>query len=432
MTLAFEEWHSTFLAELSDIGALYHDDSVAVNPYEISSEMIKQFETDLPKLALLARKVALKYFHENPSYAREDYRSIIALYENKPRWPSIWRPDGMIVKGQLKLFELNIDSGIGGIWEVDLLQSYLKNNPLLAKYDEKKFLSPRNGFLDFLKDVAQTINIGSAPHLALIGYADYEQLYLDQCHDMCKWITQQTPFKAFYLTAEMLRKKGSYMTDGVRDYHVIYRDGSLVHPVHKTKPVLEMIGMAKETNTVVLSDPVDLAIEQKGILPLFFKAQKENNFLEDEEIKLIDSYIPWTHYIEQIETNYKGKSIAMQELLNNHKNEFVIKKCHSHAGEHVFIGSEIHLSYWQDLVKTALSQKNQWVVQENLFSDAYPFIYNIRKKGLIAKKQRFTFSPFLFGKHYGGALIRIEQNPDKRVLGLPYNSSMGSAGVVIV
>jgi hypothetical protein len=38
----------------------------------------------------------------------------------------------------------------------------------------------------------------------------------------------------------------------------------------------------------------------------------------------------------------------------------------------------------------------------------------------------------MFGEYFGGAIIKIEHNPAKRVLALPKNSEMGLAAMLLV
>lgn len=431
-----EIWHRNLLSDFSELGICYREDAIAINPLELPGGLIHQLVIELPQIAELARTVVLKNIEQSLSYAREDYVELIRLYKNKPRAPIVMRPDSILVNGQLKLIEINMDSSIGGIWEMDFLQSRIRNNPLMSSYNDPIFPNPKEMFLKFLQDVRVNANLPTDSNLALVGYADYNQFYIDQGHDICHWITKDTGFNAFFKTPESLRCEREWVTDGIRDYHVLYRDGALVHSYKKTQPMIKLLKDTYRTNTLVLSDPIDLLIEHKGILAIFNELLINKNDkieLTVFEQKLLEKYIPWTTFIQDQEVNYFGQVSSVKQLLMDKQDAFVIKRCCSHAGEHVFMGSELNQVQWMDLVDKAMQgYDGKWVAQENLSSEPYNFKYHAAGQGTYEKQQKFTLSPFIFGNYFGGLLVRIEQNKKKRVLALPTNSDISSAGIIIV
>lgn len=431
------QWHIDLLENLSDLGVCYHHDAMAINALTVPSALIKKLKSDLPKIAEIARKIVLSKYEESLRKVRLDYADIINSYQKNQRLPIIMRPDGIIVDGQLKIIEMNIDSAIGGVWEVDFIQNHLKCNPLLKDNSNTTFISsPKEAFIKFLNDFYQTLNTNTTLNLALVGYADFNQFYLDQAQDICQWIIESTPFKAYYHTSESLRSNGEYITDGIHSFDVIYRDGALVHSHKKTIPMLALIKQAKQTKTIVLSDPIDLLIEHKGIIADMYGLINNHgalDILSQAEIELITAYMPWTTYIHKNNVYFQDKYMSIEELLLNHQDCFVIKRTCSHAGESVYIGSEIDKRQWKNLINTALLDNNYtWIAQENLFSDRYEFKYRYSDGTINTQSQRYTFSPFVFGAELGSALIRIEQDSKNRVLGLPTNMNMGSSGMVVI
>lgn len=433
-----ENWHKRLLLDFSDLGICYSADSIAVNPLELSTHLIAKLSVDLPNLGKLIRKTVLDNFDCTILNVRSDYADVLKLYKDKSRFPIIMRPDGILINNQYKVIEINIDSGIGGIWEMDFLQERFRSNPLLTTRSNFSLPNPKTTFLEFLNEIRRDININGKPNLALVGYSDFNQFYKDQGTDLCEAITNNTDFNAYFHVPELLRAEDDYITDGVRNYHVIYRDGALIHSTAKVAPMLKLTKDACKTKTIFLSDPIDLLIEHKGILATLWetKSNNNNNFTE-EELNLIKSYIPWTHFISNKKVLYEKVNIStpivLTDLLMMYQEEFVIKKCWSHAGEHVYIGQELNRNTWSDLISSIMNQPSEkWVVQENLYSDEVEFDYRQSDNSINKKLQRYTLSPFIFGNNLGGALIRVEHDPSNRVLSLPTNNNMGSAGIIII
>jgi hypothetical protein len=425
MNALLECWHKDLLYSFSDLGICYRNDSIAINPLEITTDLVNKWTCDLPRIAQLARKVTINDWHSSLNVIRGEYRQLIGLYYNKKRLPAIMRCDGILCDNQLKLIEMNIDSSIGGIWEVDFLQTKFAANPLIKNFEDCFLPNPKFAFLEMLEDIRKKFNIKKGSNLVFVGYSDYIQFYKDQAEDICQWITEHTGFNAFFQIPELLKKEKNYITDGIRSYHLLYRDGSLVHSNMRIQPMLKIMNEAYYTDTLVLSDPIDLLIEHKGICAIFHEHLSDNSksILTDEEKKLIEEYIPWTSWV----------SVEKKEMILKKKNDLVIKRCCSHAGEYVYIGTEIPNQLWDDLVNKIFSDnRERWIVQENISSKLTQFNYLSSDQNIINKNQKFTLSPFIFGNQFGGLLVRIEVDGSKRVLALPTNSEMGTTGVVVI
>lgn len=424
------KWYRALLDDLSELGVCYEDESVPINPLILDKDIVNSIASDLPKLANLARKVSIeKYIKNQEASIRSDYLDVISLYIEKKRQPIIMRADAILVDQQLRLLELNIDSGLGGIWEVDFMQKKFLHNPIVKKYSNYQLPSPKSMFLELIIEAVNSIDFDKNINLALIGRKDFDQYYKDQAHELCKWIKDEVGINAFFCYPEMLRNGGQYITDGNRDYHILYRDSSVVHSKKNVEAILELLKKSASTKSIVLSDPIDLLIEHKEVLStLYEEANKEEGLLTKIEKQLVMKYIPQTISLSGLEDKKKVESLLCSE-----KNRFVLKRCCSHAGEYVYIGEEQTQERWDNLVKNIINNSSdRWIYQENLKSNPYKFEYISKKNEIFHKKQRYTLSPFLFGNHLGGFLVRIEKDDKHRVLALPINSDMGSTGVVVL
>lgn len=430
MNLEFKNWSERFKNELTDLGIFFEDGRMPISPIILKKEKIYEWEKELPKLLELGRKVTFN----NKSQVRPDHKEIAELYKNESI-PGIMRPDGILVDDQLKIIEMNIESAVGGTWEVDFIQYWIQQNPLSQAPSHAEYPSVKDGIKRFLIEIkreSQTNIKEEEINIALMGFNDFDQFYKDLTEEMVEWIEEAVGIRAFFVTPENLRAAADYITDGIRNYHILYRIGTLVHPQEKVKEMIRVIKEAWNTDTRVYSNPADLFMDHKGIVAELSEQIENNGRLTSCEIDLINKYIPWTRTIKKRDVIYKGKQYNLLDLILSNKNQFVIKRSHSHVGEYVFIGAETKDDRWEDLVHKIGMDSTQWIVQENLESPFYDFQYYHSTKGIITESKRFTLSPYIFGSHLGGVLVRIEDDSNKRVLALPSNSCMSSTGVAVL
>jgi hypothetical protein len=429
----FEGWYDELIGDLTEVGALYQEKYIAVSPLPLERSMVEGWSRDLPRLLEVARRYAVAR-RRGACRPRYDLEELTELYLDAPRQPGINRPDGILIDGQLKLLEMNIDSSIGGIWEVDFLQKLLAKNPRLRLGPSAHFPTPKEAFLDYLKDLqARVAETTDGPlNLAIVSVPELDRFYQDVCQDLCTWVTEETGLNAhFFISPQMLRAE-EYVTEGLRPYHIVYRHASLAAPPQIAAPMVRLLTDARRTKSVVVSDLIDVYIEQKGILALLSAEADDGGQLDEEEAELVRRYVPWTRYVADGETVFRGQRVGLKALMFEAREELVLKRTQSYMGEQVFIGSELSKADWHDMLSKALTDTQPWVVQENLASAPHDFEYYTRSEGFIRAMKRYTLSPFIFGRHFGGVMVRVEENPERRVLALPTNSQMSSAGVVLI
>lgn len=425
----FKTWHRHLVGEFSERGILFDTGKLAISPITAPRHQVDRWIADYQDLVALCRRIAREYRHSE-SRPRDDHAALVDLFHDRPPTPPISRPDGIIVEGQMKFLELNIDSGIGGVPEISLLQSIVSRNP--ANQDASAtYACPRQAWLDYMRDLqhAAEERFSTPVKLAFVGYSDFTQYNIDQCHTFAEWINEGTGIEATVVFPEEIRA-GEFATDGLTDFHIVYRYATLVAPPRRAAPMLGMLQAISGTRSMVVSDPSDLLIEQKGILALLWEAA-EAGALSERERDLVGRCVPWSRFVRPGTVRFRDLEHDLASLLIEARPELVLKKCFSFQGESVFIGAETDRAVWAELVKTALSDTIPWIIQENLSSEFWDFEYFSPETGLFRKKQRFTASPYFFGSHFGGMLIRTEQDPANRVLAMPTNPNMGLAAFAI-
>ena len=297
MDIKFVNWAESMLDDFVDLGICYQDNSVAVTPIQLRKNMVEGWGSDLTKLFNLVRKIAIARRTEDMK-PRADLQGIAESFINNKRIPGIMRPDGILVGDQLKILELNVESAVGGIWEIDFLVNRIKNNPLLNIPSTSYFPSPKDAFLKYINELAAICEDECKQlNLAFVGFSDYDRYNKDICYNLCNWITEHTKFTATYTTPEILYVKDGYITDGLRNYDVVYRYGALIYPSDRVADMVKLVQRCCGTKSILVNDPVDIYIDHKGILALLSQLAEEINPLVQEYIDLIKAYIPWTRFL---------------------------------------------------------------------------------------------------------------------------------------
>lgn len=423
-SLEFEEWHANLMSECSELGILHDPSKLSIKPLYLEKSRVDRWITDTRTLVQVCRRIA-EYERHKKSKPREDHSDVVAAFLSRDRMPPILRPDGVIIDGELKFFELNIDSSLGGISEIDLIGNAVAKNPLSNQNLFGNIISPKVSFINFFKDIEKIASqsFDCPINVVVTCFSDEVQYYIDECAEFARWINAHTNMNAFVAFPESLRA-GAFVTDGLRDYHVIYRYGAVLVDPQRAASMLKMMKAVALTRSLILSDPADLLIEHKGILAILSEALRDDGLFEEERC-VVERLVPWTRFVRAGIMDFDGSFISTEQLLKSLQSQLVLKSCFSYRGEGVVIGAEVDRRVWENLVERVLLENIPWVVQRNLSSSSYKFQYFSQDRGVWEREQRFTISPYIFGDQFGGMLIRTELDATNRVLSLPTNDNMG-------
>jgi len=414
------------LNEMIDVGTIPASEVVSLSPIYIDSETIEEWKIDLLQIVDLLRKMVLGG-RLSQYISSQNQKLVEQAMTRSTRLPPIIRPDAILADGQLKLLEINVDSAIGGLYETEQVSAIALNNE--ADLSRPKSDSPMEAMKNYLVDL-WTKNIASdCLNVAIISFediSDYKKLVLAKT---CDYLNEVSGINAAFVDYKSLDVE-QYVRNESTNFHILYRYGSLLRPASVMSEMVSLIEQSEQSQTILISDNLDLGIEQKAPFAILSKDAQEGNSLSPAEKALVDKYIPWTRFVCDEKFNFKGRSYELDELLATQKNSLVLKRCNSHVGSHVFIGSELSEAKFNDKVNFARNDDFQWVFQENIISDKFDFNFFNAKTGLTTARQLgAVICPFVFGNHFGGCLVRVELEPDSRVLVVPNNSKTGLAAL---
>lgn len=425
-----EGWHDDLLAKYGEFGFCYEHDDIPLAPVLIDQSFLGRMSQLLRQLMLFARELTQNEL-SGRAPIRQDHRAIIELYSTAERQPMIGRPDCILADGTLKVLELNIDSGLGGIQEIHELVAGYRRSKLDALLPTG-IQSPFDSQIDFVGDqVSRT----SKKSVCIVPLADFNRLYLDQSDHLAVEIGRRFDVAAKTVFPEALRG-GDWLTDGQQDYGIFYRDACFVHETIMLSGMDQALKAASTTKTTVLSDPLDIGVECKGALALV------SEFLDTHpdappDLAALRSIVPWTRLLDRVETVSDGEVVNLGDHLRAHKSRLVLKRCSSHVGEQVFVGSNTDDAIWDDIIsrsKLGHSVGEDWVAQEFVPAEKLSLWFRTEDGEIVRRAAGGTISPFIFGDQPDGWLVRIQghRTANDAVLALPTDGNMGVTTVAAV
>ncbi|MDK1288837.1 hypothetical protein [Pseudoalteromonas umbrosa] len=200
-------------------------------------------------------------------------------------------------------------------------------------------------------------------------------------------------------------------TDTIDTLH--YVDNELIYKEQRVDSVLLLEANEKLTPEVCKAladgkiftpDHAGLKIlSDKGNLGLLRELAERNCFSEADN-KLVLECIPWTKNLIAGEVTYRGKDYDLLELVEQHKDSFVIKPRVGFQGKDAVLGKYASQGDWQTSLGEAL-QSGNFVVQEVCKSiECYSFTKD---------NEYCAFTPvwgsFSFGEGYGGSMLKMAE-----------------------
>lgn len=401
-------------------GFCYQDDALPINPLIFDATAARKTEEDLRYLIGAARDIAMQD-REVIDNLRADQRPIVLECLQKTEFaPVIARPDAVLVNGELKILELNIDSGVGGVQEISEIQTHIRTSQAARALEMN---DPIQCQIEFIKKTALSIaKRDGPPKVSIVIYKHFPDYFINQSEILAARISEGGEVLASVNFPEDL-SVSDYVTNGKTEYDLIYRDGSAQYEDEKFSEMGRLLLGAVQSKTLVLADPRDMAVEDKGILAVLSE-KADNGALPDRICRLVHKYIPWTRSLASIAES----DICTVEYLAQAKDDVVLKRKFSDKGRHVVVGLAKNDAEWAGAVAEALNHPTAWVVQKYLKPDAILFAFEYDGK-IRQELREITVGPYVFGTNAQSWLVRIQRGENTRVLARLLSGGYGMTGV---
>ncbi len=154
-----------------------------------------------------------------------------------------------------------------------------------------------------------------------------------------------------------------------------------------------MVNLFSGPITQLLSDKRNLALlSENAGSDLFSAAERE----------LIERHVPWTRRTGAGEVTWKGRQVGLRELLEDRREDLVLKQARSMSGQAVFLGKYTPPQRWQALVDHALAEPD-WLVQERV----EPLTCTFQSGARGTAPYEVIWGNFDIGGRYGGSFVRM-------------------------
>lgn len=316
------------------------------------------------------------------------------------------RGDYILSPSGLKCLEYNFSASLGG-WQVPIWESLYLNTPLIARFFKESGVKSANENLifHFLEHVIQSASEEFFQREGNLNIA----VVLDSLVD--GKVSTQSYLNMLY--KNILRQKDSSMKGRVHmcDFKsleivdgCIYHKGDRIHTLvelHRGRVPDEIMEVFRNGNIRLMNGPVSRLLASKLNLALLSDNELAE-FFSPEEREFIDRHVPWTRKLKSGTTFFNGKSVDLVDFILAHRERFVIKPGGEYGGKGVCVGNKVGQGQWQEMVATALREKN-WVVQE--FVESSPGLYQAGDYGYDIHDMSWGF--FVFGSRYAGVWVRV-------------------------
>ena len=277
--------------------------------------------------------------------------------------------------------------------------------------------------IDFIKKTALSVaKRDGPPKVSILIYKHFPDYFVNQSEILAARISEGGEVLASVNFPDDL-SASDYVTDGKTEYDLIYRDGSAQYEDEKFAEMGRLLLGAVQSKTLILADPRDMAVEDKGILAVLSE-KADNGTLPDRICRLVHKYIPWTRSLASIAES----DTFTVEYLTQAKDDVVLKRKFSDKGRHVVVGLAKNDAEWTDAVAEALSHPTAWVVQKYLKPDAILFAFEYDGK-IRQELREITVGPYVFGINAQSWLVRIQRGENTRVLARLLSGGYGMTGV---
>jgi hypothetical protein len=181
--------------------------------------------------------------------------------------------------------------------------------------------------------------------------------------------------------------------------------GETVHAVIEQaggKGIREVFYAFKERRVNLFSGPIRLILSDKRNMALVSEHADSADFTAAER-GLIERHLAWTRRVLPSRTTFRGRPLRLPDDLPALRDDFVLKKGWSNAGDGVVVGRFRTPDQWEQAIARAV-REGDWVVQERL--DAVPYCFH--NAGAGAVPHEVVWGLFAFGQHFGGVHLTMQ------------------------
>ena len=271
------------------------------------------------------------------------------------------------------------------------------------------------------KFLAENKHLRTKPHIALLdslisAYRDYGGKKLKPNIAIVDWKDVATSSE-FEILREFFESEG--FATRIFDPHELEYNGKNLHVgdftidiFYKRVIIHEFLEKFDENHplvraytdgNVLMANSFRSKIPHKKTSLAILSDEKFAHLFTDEQLKTIDSHIPWTRVLREGKTTYNSQTVDLLELLRTKRENFILKPNDDYGGKGIFFGWENSQADWETAINSALSES--FIVQERVAIEKTMFpVYD---ETVTMQNLLVDFDPFLFRGKVEGGLVRL-------------------------
>lgn len=310
-----------------------------------------------------------------------------------------------------KVLELNMGTNIGGVDVVHYVPQYFELPALKDFFSKHKNFEFINGYTMLIinalkqmekfklsdRDDEYTLVIRddyAKPELAQMFAKGYENLAIQLGYKLNVFVIQDENL--------LTEQDGWVVLNGKRVGYLIWSrfDDNLTFSSYP-----ECVREAYFNGRLLLPENLfNTVIADKRNLALLHKYKYATCF-DDADRSIIENNIPWGCLTNMEIVEYKGERLLLKTLLQNNKDNFVVKKCDGMQGNDVYVGKFLNNEAWLNAIE-ALIGRPDYLVQA--FVEPRNLYFQYGEKGI----SEFTpvWGSFFGATTYAGAWMRLMPN----------------------
>jgi hypothetical protein len=136
--------------------------------------------------------------------------------------------------------------------------------------------------------------------------------------------------------------------------------------------------------------------------------ERFHRLYSNEQLRAIDSHIPWTRRVVDAETTFRGERIDLLEHIRRDRFRFVLKPNDDYGGKGIEFGWECTEAEWDDAIESAVEA--DYIVQERAAVEKTDIPVFVDGEARI-ERLTVDFDPYLFMGEVEGGMVRLAAGP---------------------
>ncbi|MDY7093411.1 MAG: hypothetical protein SX243_10620 [Acidobacteriota bacterium] len=386
-------------------------------PAFISGPKLEELRRVTVGLCRLLKSVPQRFFNNDPGQIAEFLGYSVELVRYMLQDPNglelaISRGDFIDTEHGPQCVEYNFSSGLGG-WQLDGLQGVWLQAAWFQEFlqtagFEVRYRSPIFELFRYATQVAILRGLGSEGRLnmaLLIPPAD--GCTAEEIEARRSVIAHADRIYQEYLKQEGAGLQGGLVSATEDELEAlpegVFVQGKRIHVLFEYGIDLrrrDITHLFRQGKVQDFNGPAYLLINDKRLLALL-SHWSDSDLFSTAERDLIQRSIPWTRVVQDDFTDFRGERKFLPDVLEDCREQLVIKKGSSSRGLDIYIGSRTPADEWQEACDRAL-EDGSWIVQERIQPKPLLFVADGKPTA-----HDVVWGHFVFGDRYAGTFLRM-------------------------